>query len=975
MSNLFRPSGLFFLFIFLTNIVSAQIQKGQYQTDANGYKFLSFKNDPVKLRIYTLDNGLKVYLAPNPEVPRIRTSIMVKAGSKHDPAEATGLAHYLEHMLFKGTDRFGTINFEKEGPLLDKIEDLFEQHRQTENAVKKKEIYQQIDSVSQMAAQYALSNEYNDILSEMGAWRVNAFTTFDRTGYISNIPSNQLERWLKLEAERFRNPQFRTFHTELETVYEEMNTIIDNGPRYTLFQMFELLFPTHQYGSQTAIGKIEHLKNPSIRETKKYYQTYYVPNNMALMLVGDFDPNTTIQLVDQYFRYMEAKPIPDVKTPVERPITQPQVRHIEAPGPEMLRMGYRFKGIATEEALMVELVDMMLMNGRAGIFDLNINKAQKAQEVSTYIEAYRDYSIHFIYGAPKEGQSLQEVKDLILQEINKLKTGDFPDWLQEAAINDLRQRHMRTLESNDGRSGLLISSFSFDIPWDERLNRIEKLTEITREEIMDFVKTHYKNNYGLVYKKRGLNERIQKIQKPDITPIQLVRDQQSDFRKRIQAMPIDPIAPEFIDFKTDIDQVKLANGVPVYSVKNTTNDLFTLHITFDEGQNKDKLLALAVEYLSLAGTDKMSAIQIQEAFYQIGCSFNVSTGLRSTDIYISGLSENMSEALRLFRHLLSDIEPDGQVMQRLSDKIAKERSDLKNSKNDIRQWGLNYMYYGPNSPYKNIFSMEEINHLSPQQLTQKVKEPMKYQHRVFYYGPLAPAQLKKVLEKDLEKNKALETVSKKLTFRHEVYSENQLFLANTTSKQIDLVIVSPLQEFDPELIPMSYMFYQYFNFLFYDELREARGLAYSAYSNMTIPTHKGLRHQLYARVGAQSDKYLEAVQTAHDLIRNMPFNESAFEQAKTAMMEKLRSERIVNFSRLNLLKDAQNRGMDEDLRKIVFEAFPKMTMDDFKAFYQKHVQQNPMRILIVGDEAVVDEKKLKGFGKVTKLSGEDIFGF
>lgn len=271
--------------------------------------------------------------------------------------------------------------------------------------------------------------------------------------------------------------------------------------------------------------------------------------------------------------------------------------------------------------------------------------------------------------------------------------------------------------------------------------------------------------------------------------------------------------------------------------------------------------------------------------------------------------------------------------------------------------------------------MEEIDHLAPRQLTQKVKTLLKHQHRVFYHGPMANTQLKTVLENNLEKNKNLEAVSNNLAFHHETYSENELFLAHTTSKQIDLVIVSPIQEFDPALIPMSYMFYQYFNFLFYDELREARGLAYSAYSNMTIPTHEGLHHQLYARVGAQSDKYLEAVQTAHDLIRDMPFNESAFEQAKTAMMEKLRSERIVNFSRLNLLKDAQNRGMDEDLRKIVFEAFPKMTMDDFKAFYQKHVQQNPMRILIVGDEAVVDEKKLKGFGKITKLKEEDIFGF
>ena len=261
------------------------------------------KGDPLKARIYTLDNGLKVYLTSYADAPRVQTGIAVRAGSKNDPADATGLAHYLEHMLFKGTDVFGSLDFAKEAPMLERIEALYEEYRSYEmtDTTNRDRIWSQIDSISGEAAKYAIANEYDKMVTGLGAKGTNAYTSFEKTVYINDIPSNQIEKWLKLEAERFRYPVFRLFHTELEAVYEEKNISLDNDGRKLFQSLMDGLFPNHQYGQQTTIGTIEHLKNPSLTEIRKYFNKYYVPNNMAICLSGDFDYDNTIALINKYW--------------------------------------------------------------------------------------------------------------------------------------------------------------------------------------------------------------------------------------------------------------------------------------------------------------------------------------------------------------------------------------------------------------------------------------------------------------------------------------------------------------------------------------------------------------------------------------------------------------------------------------------------------------------------------------------------
>ncbi|MFB1022078.1 MAG: pitrilysin family protein, partial [Vicingaceae bacterium] len=421
---------------------------GGNNTEANadnkGYE--TVENDPTNTRIYTLDNGLKVYLSVNEEAPRVQTSIAVRAGSKNDPSTATGLAHYLEHMLFKGTDVYGTLDFSKEGPLLIEIDSLYEVYRGTTDEAIRTELYAQIDSVSNLASTFAIANEYDKMVSQMGAKGTNAYTSQEETVYINDIPTNQLEKWLNLEAERFRNPQLRLFHTELEAVYEEKNRSLDSDGSIAFETLMDNLYPTHQYGQQTTIGTIDHLKNPSLTEIKKYFNTYYVPNNMAICLAGDINPDSVIQQIKMHFGSFESKEVPIFEVAQEAPIATPIIKSVTGPDAEFMYMAYRFEGVDTRESQLIQLCDMILANSTAGIIDLNLNQAQAVQRASSFTYILTDYSAHMLTGSPKQGQTLEEVKDLLLAQIDSLQAGAFPDWLPEACINDLKLGKIRQFD-------------------------------------------------------------------------------------------------------------------------------------------------------------------------------------------------------------------------------------------------------------------------------------------------------------------------------------------------------------------------------------------------------------------------------------------------------------------------------------------------------------------------------------------------
>ncbi|MCF0195860.1 MAG: insulinase family protein, partial [Bacteroidaceae bacterium] len=306
-------------------------------------RYESVDGDPMGVRIYTLKNGLKVYTSVNRDQPRIQAYVAVRAGSKNDPLTSTGLAHYFEHMMFKGTPKFGTTNYEAERPLLDSIETLFNIYRQTTDTAQRRLIYSRIDSISYEASKLAIPGEYDKLMSAIGSEGSNAFTNYDCTCFVEDVPSNQLDNWLKITAERFQTPVLRGFHTELETVYEEYNMYASEDRLKVWNAMQACLFPNHPYG-RDIIGLPEHLKNPSITDIKAFHQQWYVPNNMAIVLSGDFDPDEAVALIEKHLGGMTPNDLlPDLKLKADEHIATNDTT-VYGLMAEYIQMGWRLPG-------------------------------------------------------------------------------------------------------------------------------------------------------------------------------------------------------------------------------------------------------------------------------------------------------------------------------------------------------------------------------------------------------------------------------------------------------------------------------------------------------------------------------------------------------------------------------------------------------------------------------------------------------
>ena len=944
------------------------------------YKYETVAGDPMETKMYTLDNGLKVYMTVNKETPRIQTYIAVKVGGKNDPAETTGLAHYFEHLMFKGTEQFGTADYAAEKPLLDQIEALFEVYRVTEDEAERAELYRQIDSISYLASDIFIPNEYDKLMSVIGAEGTNAYTSTDMTVYVEDIPSNQIENWARIEADRFMHPVIRGFHTELETVYEEKNMSLTNDFRKSLEAMDGILFADHPYGTQTVLGTQEHLKNPSVTNIKNYHKTYYVPNNMAICLSGDFDPDEMLSIIEKYFGQMEPnKELPEVdfetKTVIESPVSK-EVYGLDA---ENIMIGWKYPGAGTQEALVADVVSYILSNGSAGLIDLNLNQQQKVLGAQAMSYTRPDAGEFLIMANPKHDQTLDEVKDLVLAEIAKLRAGEFDEALLTGTINNMKLRQMRMLESNSDRADMFVQSFINGTDWADEVAWIDNLSKVTKQDVIDWANNYLgENNYAIIYKRQGEDKTVQKVSAPKITPIKANRDAQSAFLAEIQATEVTPIEPVYVDYDKDMSIFDV-NGLEVLYAQNELNDITSVTYSYNKGATQDPALNLAFNYLSYLGTPTRSAEEIAQQMYQLACNFHMGSGSTSTSISVNGLAENMPQAMEIVEDLAYNAIPDEAILANLKADMFKSRRDAKLSQGSCFSALQAYVLYGPEYIQKTTMSDKQIQALTSEELLAKVRDILGCQHEIRYYGPASEteaAELIKANHKIAEDLKPLE----KQYIKYQTVDQSKVYLAPYDAKQIRYIQYSNRGEkLDLAADPYLTLYNEYFgggmNAIVFQEMREARGLAYSSSARLYMPSYKDDSYMYYAFIATQNDKMKTAIEAFDEIINEMPESENAFNIAKEALVSRIRTERISGRSVLNSYINDRELGITEPRNKQIFEVAQTLTLDDVKATQQKWVKDRTYAYGILGDLKDLDTAYLQTLGPVQVLTLEEIFGY
>ncbi len=963
------------LFLGITTI-SAQTFSTEKKKDTQGFSYETVKNDKTGVRVYTLKNGLKVYLAQNTDEPRIQTYIPVRTGSNNDPADNTGLAHYLEHMVFKGTSKIGTQDWATEKKLLAQISDLYEQHKAETDPEKKKALYKQIDEVSQEASKYSVANEYDKLISSLGAKGTNAHTWLSETVYKNNIPANELEKWMMIEKERFSELVLRLFHTELEAVYEEYNRAQDNDGRIVSYELMNALFPLTPYGQQTTIGRPEHLKSPSMVAIHNYFDTYYVPNNMAVVLVGDLDFDKTIKMVDTYFGAFTYKELPMKKIVVEQPMTAIVEREVKSPTAERLNMAWRTSGVGTKEALLADITSSILSNdGEVGLIDLNINQKQLALSAGAGMSTMNDYGYFSLSLSTKEGQSLEDGKSLLLSQMEEIKKGKFDEWMIQAVINNMKLDRMKSFESGDGLATSLYNAFIEGRSWEQTLSEMNELSKITKADIVKFANDFFKDNYVIVYKRKGINDKLVRVSNPGITPIQLNRDKQSEFNKNFSTLTSSDLTPVFVDFKKEI-QTKKVKNTNISFVKNNTNSIASLYYIFSMGTDHNKKLSMAMGLLDYLGTDKMSSEDVKKEFYKIGVTYGVSAGNDISYITLTGLENNLPKGIELLENLLKNVKPDQEVYNTTVETLLNTRANAKKRKESIASALINYAKYGKDSRFRDILSEKELKGMNSSEMTNILKDLTNYEHQVFFYGndlnPIVAA-----LEKNhnLNANKVIPTPKVYL----EPETSNKVYFANYDMVQAEMTRVAKGEKYNASIGGTANVFNSYFgsglSSIVFQEIRESKSLAYSARASYGMANDKNLNDYMSVSIGTQANKLPQAVDAINVLLNEMPKIEKQFNNAKESSLKQIASSRIIKtnifFNQLNLKK----LGFDYDIRKDTYKNIQGLTLDATNDFFNEEVKTKKYNTAIVGKKENLDFESLKKLGEIEEVTLEEIFNY
>lgn len=946
---------------------------------AKQFPYQAVSGDPMQTRIYTMPNGLTVYLSKNAETPVIQTRIVVRAGSQNDPEESTGLAHYLEHLMFKGTSLYGTTDYAKEKVYLDKIDSLYEVYSATTDELERKSIYHEIDSISYLGSQIAIASEFDKLMEQIGATGVNAFTGNTMTCYVECIPAGELERWAAIESGRFRDLVIRGFHTELETVYEEFNmySTMDWGKQNLALN--QKLYPEISYRQHEVIGTPEHLKNPSIKNVRKFYNTYYRPNNVAICLSGDLDYDHTMEIIDRYFGDWE----PNDNLPAQ-PTIVPNYNYYSAPvdttvyglEAENVQLAWRFPSITSEECDIVEMMGEVLYNGKCGLVDAHVVQAQRTLEAWAYPDTDGDYTTFIIQATPKEGQTLEQARQILLDEIELLKKGEFSEDLLKSAILNMRRYSMNQKLSNDYRVSIFTYCHIYGISYWDMLNEINRKSLVTKDDIVRVANKYFNQSYVTVFKRQSDKKQGESIDKPEISPIEMNRDKVSAYRDSLNRLEAEHLAPQYLDLVNDVTRDSLA-GRDILYAQNTENELFWLYFISNSGTKKEPELALAANYMDYLGTKSMSAEQLKGRLYEIACDIHVHSYDDQTYYIISGLQESMPVALKLMEQWLTEAKTDNKVYKELVADVIRSHEDSK-----ADQWACGaqldeYSQYGADQIRQSILTPKQMKSIKPNTLVKKLSDIAANSFRVLYYGPASLEQLKQEVN-GCHFMSGIPNTTRQPHQKTQQVNQTEILFAPYDAPNIYYTAYADWGEvYSPKDEAIIMLFNNYFGgsmgSIVFQEMRESRSLAYNASAYFRAPYYAGDTYTFNQFILSQNDKMQQCIETFDSICNNLPVSEIAFKQAKESLIRKIEQRRYVRMAPLTQYMAFEERGWDHDWYKDIYEEVQKLTLEDVVRFQKEHVANRTYRYSILGNKEELDMEYLKTLGPVKELTIDEIF--
>lgn len=943
--------------------------------------FAAQNTKALEVKEYKLKNGLTVWLNEDHSQPKVFGAVVVKAGAKDCPD--TGIAHYFEHMMFKGTDKIGTVDYDAEKTLLDSIALKYDELAATEDEAARSQIQKEINELSIRSSDYVIPNEFNRLISRYGGSGLNAATSYDATIYFNTFSPQYMSQWAEINSERLLNPVFRLFQSELETVYEEKNMYGDfiGGP--VMDRLLARYFAPHPY-AYPIIGSTKNLKNPRLTEMRKFFEEYYVASNMGLILSGDFDTEAVLPVLEKTFSRIRPGEAPKHDIVALPPFKGKEKMKIKFPVPLVKAMGMGFRGVPAnhEDQVALAVAVNMLNNANGTGFLDKLMVDRKIMASMAMNESMNEAGILAVAVIPKlMFQTYGGAEKLVWKEINRVKEGDFSDEIFNSLKQEQRRQYASNLENIDSRARIMMSLYSQGKSWEDYLQEVSGIDALTKEDVVRVARKYFSENYLCVTKTTGKYPK-DNLTKPDFSPIVPKNSEaSSEYAKQLEQLPVQEVKPRFIDFQKDVETVSLTPLATLYATANPVTDIFTLNLVYQVGTLEQPKLMHLANYLQFLGTDSLSFHEFRTRLQVLGSTISFDATDKQFFMRITGFDKHFKETVQLagdfIRHVKAD---DKQIRQVINDAKVTEKAFFESSDN-IANALLEKVKYGEQSRFLTKLSLSEVKKLKGKELLDAFVQVRQTECDLLYCGTLPVAQVREEIEAFLPLKEITVAVNAPYHRDAKKYDKPTVYFMDmpTASQSIVYGYAKGEVTDDAWSRHAARLFSVYFggdmSSLMFQEIREFRSLAYRVSGRYILPPHnlEGKAGEFVTMLSTQSDKTLDALGIMNSLIHEMPEKEERISTVKQSIVNQVNNdfpsfrevpEKVAGFRR---------NGFDNDPSEALLSGISDMDMKDIIRFYRHNVRLKPVVYVIVGNSRRIDMKQLETYGNVIRLRKKDIY--
>lgn len=950
-------------------------------TETTDLQFNPQTSSALEVKELKLTNGMTVWLNEDHSQPKVFGAVVVKVGSNDCPN--TGMAHYFEHILFKGTDKIGTTDYKAEKPWLDSISAQYDILSRTNDNTERIKIQKHINELSIKASEYAIPNEFSNLIAKYGGSGLNAGTSYDHTFYYNTFVPQFIEQWCKLNSERLISPVFRLFQGELETVYEEKNMYSDNVVMPVIEKFMSAVYSGTPY-EYPIIGSTDNLKNPKLSEMQEFYDKYYVAGNMGLILCGDIDTKTIKPLLEKTFGHIKPGNAPQRQTAEPKPFDGKTTIGLKLPIPIIKATGLCHRGpkaMDKDDVVMTFALQLLANEQETGMLD-SLADAGKWLGATAMAMPQKDAGAVILGVIPNiPFGSKKKAERLLLKQIERLKNGDF----SETTLNHLKMESIRNfhtnLENMNKRANMMVSVFTQLDTWNDYLALEEQINRITKEDIVRVARKYINDNYIRMVKKFGIYSK-DRLTQPGYKPVKPKNtDVESEYAKALDSIPVKPIEIRTIDFQKDVNRIELGPLATLYTAHNPMNNIFTMNIKYRCGTIDKPILETAESFIKTLGTDSLSKTEFGKSLQKIGTTMEQYAGNGTFTISLSGFESQLENTLKLLRHFMNNVKPEKKKLddEKKSYKIAIKSFDKDYT--NVADAMMEKVMFGNESSYlKYSPTSSEINNLTGEKLINTYKELQNYECDITYTGRTEDSTVERLIRKYLNPGKAMNR--HKDTFRKYISVDKPTVYVYLTPKARQNIIgtYTQLPKADtwdkraPMIIWGNY-FGKDMSSLMFQEIREIRSYAYYAGGEVQLTpknTHPQEHTAFITKMGTQADKTFAALSVLDSLMNNMPVKEKQIEIAKQSYLNNMNNNYPSFRGKADYVAEDIFKGYKYDTNKEFAESIRKVSTDDVYNFYVNNVKPANRAIFIVGKLNKEDIEKLKNYGEVKILTKKDI---